>query len=638
MPSSANASQALPISEANVSKTNSSTLQTALTVIRWICFLLYPYLLTVLVNCTASYDSSVLSFLLENRPGAFYFGLFVTYALFIALCLICLRPWLAGSVLGLCCTALAFADYFKFSFLQEHLFPWDLLLAKSMGEFKPFLAEVHITPMMILLFFSPLIYSILLLPRKPKWKYAFFIPVITGAVLFAGIAAFLTSNTIRMHYTDWFSISVNDTSSQESNYHKNGFLTAFALNIGYLSIDTPAHYHQNTIAQLAKQYAPSATWEGWKRPDVIVVLSESFWDITTLPDTSFSQDPLMHYREIAKDHPSGTMISSTFGGGTARPEFEVLTGMTTAQMPAGAFPYQQYMQKDTFSFARYFKNMGYDTIGLHTYDNTFYERDKAYPLMGFDEFRGQNQLKTELWWNSGPYLTDETLIDEIQYELEQPHDNGLFLFAITMENHSLFQNKFSPQELTISVENPHCSASEINAMENFVKGVSDSDKALKQLYDYVMSREKETVVLWFGDHLPTLGNDFSPYTTTQKIHSPSSADWTQQEIKYMFSTPYVAFANYDTKKEFLAENKEASSYLLMPLVLDYIQAPQTVQSNLLLDLYHTCPVIQSKYDLYQPNTNPQKTKKLTDALWLITYDQLLGKQFLNDYTQNTYGS
>lgn len=156
MPSSANASQALPISEANVSKTNSSTLQTALTVIRWICFLLYPYLLTVLVNCTASYDSSVLSFLLENRPGAFYFGLFVTYALFIALCLICLRPWLAGSVLGLCCTALAFADYFKFSFLQEHLFPWDLLLAKSMGEFKPFLAEVHITPMMILLFFSPL--------------------------------------------------------------------------------------------------------------------------------------------------------------------------------------------------------------------------------------------------------------------------------------------------------------------------------------------------------------------------------------------------------------------------------------------------------------------------------------------------
>lgn len=100
----------------------------------------------------------------------------------------------------------------------------------------------------------------------------------------------------------------------------------------------------------------------------------------------------------------------------------------------------------------------------------------------------------------------------------------------------------------------------------------------------------------------------------------------------MFSTPYIVFANYDTKKEYLAEQKEVSSYLLMPLLLDYIHAPETVQSNLLLDLYHTCPVIHSKYNLYQPNSNPQKTKKLTDALWLITYDQLMGKNFLEQTT------
>ena len=636
MLSSSDTSPALSVSDAKNTKINKfSIIQIAFILTRWICFLLYPYLLTVLVNCIAAYDSNAVSFLLENRPGAFYFGLFITYALFGSLCFICLRPWLAGSILGLCYTTLAFTDYFKFLLLQEHLFPWDLLLAKNAEQFKPFLAELDISPLMVLLFFSPLLYSIFLLPRKPKWKwkkYDFFIPITVGIFFLGGITAFLTSNTMRMNYTNWFEISVNDTSTQESNYYKNGFLTAFALNIGYLSIETPAHYNQNTIEQLAKEYAPATVSNDWKKPDIIVILSESFWDITTLPNTTFSQDPLTNYRELAKNHPSGTMISSTFGGGTARPEFEVLTGMTTAQMPAGAFPYQQYMHKDTFSFARYFKNMGYDTIGLHTYDNTFYERDKAYPLMGFDQFRGQNQLKTELWWNSGPYLTDETLIDEIQYELEQPHPNGLFLFGITMENHSLFQNKFSKEELTISVDNPDCSPTEINSMENFVKGVSDSDKALKQLYDYVMSREKETVVLWFGDHLPTLGNEFSPYTTTGKIHSSSSEEWTQQEIKYMFSTPYIVFANYDTKKEYLAEQKEVSSYLLMPLLLDYIHAPETVQSNLLLDLHHTCPIIHSKYNLYQPNSNPQKTKKLTDALWLITYDQLMGKNFLEQTT------
>ena len=67
----------------------------------------------------------------------------------------------------------------------------------------------------------------------------------------------------------------------------------------------------------------------------------------------------------------------------------------------------------------------------------------------------------------------------------------------------------------------------------------------------------------------------------------------------------------------------------MPLLLDYINAPETVQSNVLLDLYQNCPVINSKYNLYKPNTNIEKTKTLTDAIWMITYDQLMGKNFIN---------
>lgn len=609
-----------------------SILEIIVTIIRYICFLPYPYLLTILANCISSYDINTISFLMENRTGAFYFGLIITSVLFISLCFIFCRAWLAGSILGICYTTLALADNIKFSILQEHLLPWDLLLSKNIEDFEPFLKTLHITPLMIFLLISPVLYSILLLPRKPKAKFkkSFrLVTILLGIAIFVTTSIFLTDNTMRMSYTKWFDISVNDTSTQQSNYYKNGFLTAFLLNIGYLNIETPAHYGQNTIEQLKKEYAPAVPYANFANPDVIVILSESFWDVTTLPNTTFSQDPLENYKQLSQNNPSGTMISSTFGGGTARPEFEILTGMTTAPMPAGSFPYQQYMQKDVFSFARYFKDMGYDTIGLHTYDNTFYERNKAYPHMGFDEFRGQSQLKTELWWNSGPYLTDETLIDEIQKELEQPHDNGVFLFGITMENHSLYQNKFEKKDLTIKVQNDDCSTQEINALENFSKGVSDSDKALKQLYDYVMTREKPTAVLWFGDHLPTLGNDFAPYTTTGAIQSSDAENWSEKEIEYMFSTPYIVFSNYDTGQDYIADKQAVTSYMLMPLLLKYINAPETVQTNMILDLYKNCPVIHSKYNLYQPNTDPEKTKKLTDMLWLMTYDQLLGEDYIN---------
>lgn len=95
------------------------------------------------------------------------------------------------------------------------------------------------------------------------------------------------------------------------------------------------------------------------------------------------------------------------------------------------------------------------------------------------------------------------------------------------------------------------------------------------------------------------------------------------------SPPYIVFANYDTGQDYIADKQSVCSYMLMPLLLKYINAPETVQSNMLLDLYKTCPVIHSKYNLYQPNTDPKKTKKLTDILWLITYDQLLGEDFIN---------
>ena len=78
MLSSSDTSPALSVSDAKNTKINKfSIIQIAFILTRWICFLLYPYLLTVLVNCIAAYDSNAVSFLLENRPGAFYFGLFI---------------------------------------------------------------------------------------------------------------------------------------------------------------------------------------------------------------------------------------------------------------------------------------------------------------------------------------------------------------------------------------------------------------------------------------------------------------------------------------------------------------------------------------------------------------------------------
>ena len=450
-------------------------------------------------------------------------------------------------------------------------------------------------------------------------------------VLAALLVVFVTNTTVRGCYEPLFGIVVNEETDQDYIYDNYGFLTGFALNFGTVDTLMPQDYSEEVMAEMFAPFVPTReeNTSDFENPDVIVVLSEAFWDPTKLEGVTFSDDPLKNYRAIAAEHPSGEMVSCTFGGGTIRPEFEIQSGMSTSTLPSGNMPYQQYLKEKTFSYAQLFKSLGYDTLGVHTYQKTFYERDRAYPLMGYDDFLGENDMHAELHWNSGPYITDQTIAEEIIYQLEQPHETGLYLTAITMENHSLYTDKFDSSDWDIKVSGDNLSEQEVISLQNYAKGVSDSDAALGMLYDYIMQREKPTVLLWYGDHLPTLGDNFTPYTSTGTIHADKAAEWTDEEKYTMFCTPYVMFANYDTGNDYRAEDQQVSPYLLPALLCDYINAPACLQTNFLLHVYETCPVMSPYYNLYTPGTTAKEHEELQKLHRYLTYDELIGEKYLD---------
>ena len=465
----------------------------------------------------------------------------------------------------------------------------------------------------------------LMRPTLPvAWKKR----IIGTPILLVCLYLFTMNPAVRGYY-ELFGVSPKAPGNQTTNYETNGFITGFVLNFASLNMGAPANYNEKYLANAFEKYQPSAeSGQDFQNPDIVVVLSEAYWDPTVLNGVTFSEDPLKNYRRIAAEHPSGKMVSCTFGGGTVRPEFEILTGMTTNMLPSGNVPYQQYVFEDIFSYPRLFKNLGYDTLGVHTYQKEFYERDRAYPLLGLTEMRGEYDLHAEHHWNSGPYITDETIAEEVIWQLQQPHETGLFLHVITMENHSMYLNKYDPSDWDIKVSSDNLSADELNVLHNYCKGASNSDAALGQIYDFVMNREKPTVVLWYGDHLPTLGDDFSPYTTTGNISSTIAQEWTEEEKYTMFSTPYVIFSNYDTGREYRAEGGSVSPYLLPALMCDYIGAPEHSRTNFLLDLYEACPVISPYYGLY---SNPEDKMTVNEYIRLhelLTYDDLMGKKYL----------
>lgn len=596
----------------------------------WLLTAFFPVYLTLACNFLSFGSGEKLQVLLAEETGSFCFGLFLVTLIFLAFACLFRHIFPAAFLTAVIFTVMPLIDYFKSSILREHFLPWDMLLAKNADSFTQFLTSLVVPEAVWEVVGGTVFYLLFLFLARPALPAKRF-RIIGTPVLLAFLYFFVTNPSIReSSYQTIFGISLDEAADQDANYTQHGFLTAFALNFGALNMTEPQNYSRAYIEHMFQDYIPEKAETSFQNPDIIVVLSESFWDPTVLQNVEFSKDPLPNYRRIAENHPSGSMVSCTFGGGTVRPEFEILTGMTTNMLPPGNVPYQQYVFSDIFSYARFFKGLGYDAVGIHTYQKSFYERERAYPLLGFDDFLGEYDLHAEHHWNSGPYITDETIAEEIIYQLEQPHETGLYLMAITMENHGLYFDKYKPYDHDIRVKSDVLSDRERNMLQNYLKGVSDSDRALGVLYDYIMAREKPTVLLWYGDHLPTLGDDFKPYTTTGTVSSNMAAEWSEAEKYKMFSTPYVIFSNYDTGREYRAAGQSVSPYLLSALLCDYIAAPECLQTRFLLEFFEACPVVSPYYKLYSAGVPEEVREEYVSLHELLTYDELLGRDYLSE--------
>ena len=112
---------------------------------------------------------------------------------------------------------------------------------------------------------------------------------------------------------------------QKENYASNGFALAFALNVPMAKVAAPDGYSEDAIAArtpVATRPVPA------EKPDIIMVMSESFWDPTMLRR--------QHHTRPDPDRAQSCLrvgFSPEFGGITANVEFEALTGFSNAFLP-----------------------------------------------------------------------------------------------------------------------------------------------------------------------------------------------------------------------------------------------------------------------------------------------------------------
>ncbi|MHB8062758.1 MAG: LTA synthase family protein [Ruminiclostridium sp.] len=586
--------------------------------------------------CEFSIRQSILSTIKDFLDPNILFNILLLCGIY--LCLISfIGKGISNILITILTIFLTIANYIKITYFDEPFYPWDMYLVSNLiGISKEYLN----IPIIIALAVA-FIFIVLLLIRFRSNVAKYLKPKLSLILLPFAVLLILLNTNVLMNTSLSYQIGI-----QKSWYIgkieilSNGM---FAQNYFYLEDlnkylnPKPEGYNESTIAAIDKKYekpeqtasvsasAPvsdsahtsvstSATSQN-EKPNIVVVMSESFWDITRLNGIKFSKD----IAENVHLHQKGELAPPALGGGTANTEFEALTGMSMYFMSPGIIAYNAYLRTETPSIASVFKSNGYDTTAIHPNSGWFYNRDKVYDYFGFDTFLdvASFDMETE---TKGPHISDDALVNKILDTLNSS-DKPSFVFAVSMENHDPFDNKYDKFDVT--VESDQLNASQKNIVNGFAQGIYDADQSLGKLITALSKSKKPTLLYFFGDHAPRLGSLDDYYQIYDKLGANDKPEQEQGLGKLKYSTtPIATWSNYKEMRSFpdIISPSHISYEILKDAGVEYPN-----YFNILPKLEATFPILHlTGMNLVDANDELVKDYRL------IQYDLLFGKKYLRD--------
>ena len=384
-------------------------------------------------------------------------------------------------------------------------------------------------------------------------------------------------------------------------YMDYGFVYSFSSGFVNWGMKEPENYNEavvDALMQAVESEKAVTTVTTENGPNIITVLLESFVDPNEFNFMTYSQDPTPFYHYLEENYTSGYLTMPVVGAGTANAEFEILTGMRLQYFGTGEYPYKTVLKEvdNCESIASYLKSIGYGTHAVHNNGGNFYSRVNAFSMMGFDTFTSKELMDiTEFTPNDG-WAEDSILAEETMKTLTSTEGPDL-TYVITVGQHGVY-----PEEKVI--ENPYCEVyglpteEETNAWTYYMHQANKTDQFMQELITYLEQLEEDTIVVFWGDHLPTMGLEDSEMV---------SGD--------IYKSKYVTWNNFGLEQN----DKDLYAYQLMADIFNQVG----VHDGTLM-AYH-----QTQSD------NPDNQAYL-DGIEQLQYDILYGQRYCYDGDINKY--
>lgn len=362
-------------------------------------------------------------------------------------------------------------------------------------------------------------------------------------------------------------------------FHREGMVLTFVNNALHSVVREPEGYSMAAVEEYLSEYQAAAQEEpkGTQPTNIIMVMDEAFADLRTV-GLSEEIDVMPFIDSLDENIVTGDLGVSIYGGGTCNTEFEALTGNSLAFLGAGSYPYTSYLNDALFSLASYFKNMGYGTEAFHANNATNWNRNRAYPNMGFEQFHSIDDY---------PELTEETTLHgypadsgDFQYMesiAESYEDKPRFLFNVTIQNHSGYEHWEDVKRAETVEEHGQGLYEDAQIYLSLVKA---SDDAVKQLVETYRDSNEPTMIVFFGDHQPGLVSAAQEgiYTDVD-----SALDY--------YKTKFFIWTNYDTPEK---HDIQISANYLPYLILEQGNFPLPPYVQMLKEVAAKYPVITTQ--------------------------------------------
>lgn len=331
-------------------------------------------------------------------------------------------------------------------------------------------------------------------------------------------------------------------------YKKYGFAHCFVSSVVDRGISKPKGYSEEYMKNMKEELDGVHIDATEETPNFIFVQLESFFDPTDVKGLEFSENPLPNFQRLYKEYTSGYLSVPAFGAGTCNSEFEMQTGVNLDDFGPGEYPYRTVLQSNVCeSMAYNLKKLGYSTHAIHNNTATFYDRDSVFKNLGYDTFTSI-EFMDDVEYTPLGWAKDNVLIDEIGKTLDSTESTD-YIFTISVQGHGDYPTGavegYTPK---IKIKNFPV-ASQQSQFEYYVNQINEMDTFIGDLVKELSKREEKTVLVLYGDHLPTF-------------------DLTDEMLKSedKFNTQYIVWSNFGMKKE----SKDLQAYQLSAYVAERV--------------------------------------------------------------------